>query len=175
MRCKRFLAGVTIFATSALAFPAFAQTLGAATVTPANTGNSGVINTSKKATAVPRQLMPKPRAARLERASAAKAAMHTAKQGVPLAELTNSKDKILAASVENASGHSIGTVQNVQTNAMGRASIVDVRLATPIGGTKIVKIKATALRYNQNGNLLTTHLSQTEINALPSASKTKNL
>jgi hypothetical protein len=77
-----------------------------------------------------------------------------------------------SASVQDASGNSVGRVQKVVTGSSGKPTAVQVDAGTFLGTTsKIVSIKASHLKYDRNRNILTTTLSKSEIKALPPATR----
>lgn len=167
MRCKHIMLGATMFAAAALAAPAFAaptdtqtnptstqsepsnmQTQPDTMGTPGATepGNSGLHSSASQANAKP----------------------------VPLTSVSDSKTKIMSAPVQDAAGNTIGTVQQVSTSPSGKAKSVDVTLTTTGGQSKIVKIKASKLRYDSASNLLKADLTKSEIEKLPTATTTTN-
>ena len=76
------------------------------------------------------------------------------------------------ASVHDASGNSVGTVQKVVTGSSGKPTAVQVDAGTFLGTTsKIVSIKASHLKYDRTRNVLTTTLTKSQIKALPPATR----
>lgn len=97
----------------------------------------------------------------------ATAARGTAMQ-VPIREVSNPKGRLAGASVQDKNGVSIGTVRDVIVDTEGKPTALRVDVGGFLGvGTKLVEIKATELKYEQDRNVLTTTLRKPEIEALP--------
>jgi hypothetical protein len=108
-----------------------------------------------------------PAAAQGEATGAATAARGTAIQ-VPLSKVSNPVGRLANASVQDKNGASVGSVRKVVTAADGNPTAVRVDVGGFLGvGTKLVEIKATDLRYEQDRNVLTTTLRKPQIEALP--------
>lgn len=108
-----------------------------------------------------------PAAAQGEATGAATAARGTAIQ-VPLSKVSNPVGRLANASVQDKNGASVGSVRKVVTAADGNPTAVQVDVGGFLGvGTKLVEIKATDLRYEQDRNVLTTTLRKPQIEALP--------
>jgi hypothetical protein len=102
-----------------------------------------------------------------EATGAATAARGTAIQ-VPLSKVSNPVGRLADASVQDKNGNSVGSVHKVVTDSDGRPMAVQVDVGGFLGvGTKLVEIKATKLRYEQDRNVLTTTMRKPEIEALP--------
>ena len=90
---------------------------------------------------------------------------------IPLSRVSNVAS-LNSASVQDASGNSVGTVQKVVTGMSGKPTAVQVDAGTFLGTTsKIVSIKAANLKYDRNRNVLTTTLTKGQIKALPPATR----
>lgn len=97
----------------------------------------------------------------------ATAARGTAMQ-VPLKDVSNPKGRLANASVQDKNGVSVGTVQKVILDADGSPAAVQVDVGGFLGiGSKLVEIKASELKYEQDRNVLTTTLRKPAIEALP--------
>ena len=97
----------------------------------------------------------------------ATAARGTAMQ-VPIREVSNPKGRLTGASVQDKNGVSIGTVRDVIVDTEGKPTALRVDVGGFLGvGTKLVEIKATELKYEQDRNVLTTTFRKPEIEALP--------
>jgi hypothetical protein len=97
----------------------------------------------------------------------ATAARGTAMQ-VPLKEVSNPKGRLSKADVQDKNGVNVGTVKKVIVDAQGNPIAVRVDVGGFLGiGTKLVEIKASELKYEQDRNVLTTTLRKPAIEALP--------
>lgn len=97
----------------------------------------------------------------------ATAARGTAMQ-VPIQEVSNPKGRLAGASVQDKNGVSIGSVRDVIVDSRGKPAAVHVDVGGFLGvGTKLVEIKASELKYEQDRNVVTTTLRKPEIEALP--------
>jgi len=106
-------------------------------------------------------------AANSEATGPATAARGTAMQ-VPIQEVSNPKGRLAGASVQDKNGVSIGTVHEVIVDSDGKPTALRVDVGGFLGvGTKMVEIKATELKYEQDRNVLTTTLRKPQIEALP--------
>lgn len=167
MRCKHIMLGATMFAAAALAAPAFAapavtQTGPASTqAEPDNTTTMG----APGATAPGNSAL---------HSSSYDSKSEASANAIPLTSVSDSKTKIMSAPVQDSAGNTVGTVQQVSTNPSGKAKTVDVTLTTASGQSKVVKIKASKLRYDSASNLLKADLTKSQIEKLPTASATMN-
>jgi hypothetical protein len=161
MRCKHIMLGATMFAAAALAAPAFAAPAGTQTG-PASTQ------------AEPNNAMGAPGAAQPGNSAMHSSSSQANAKPIPLTSVSDSKTKIMAAPVQDSAGNTVGTVQQVSTNPSGKAKSVDVTLTTAGGQSKVVKIKASKLRYDSASNLLKADLTKSEIENLPKATTTTN-
>jgi len=150
MICKRIMLGATMLAAIGLAAPAFAAGNASPAQQPGMAGTAG--NTATPGT------MPSDTSPSMKPAKAST---------VPLSTLSDAKSKIISASVEDSSGAQVGTVKSVKTSTSGKTSEVDVTLSGATDNGKVVRIKASKLRYEESGNLLTTTLTKSEIDKLP--------
>jgi hypothetical protein len=97
----------------------------------------------------------------------ATAARGTAMQ-VPIKEVSNPKGRLANANVQDKNGTSIGTVHKVIVDDAGKPTAVQVDVGGFLGiGTKLVEIKASDLKYEQDRNVLTTTLRKPAIESLP--------
>lgn|SRR5512135_87915 len=97
----------------------------------------------------------------------ATAARGTAMQ-VPLKDVSNPKGRLAKADVQDKNGVNVGTVKKVIVDAQGNPIAVRVDVGGFLGiGTKLVEIKASELKYEQDRNVLTTTLRKPAIEALP--------
>lgn len=97
----------------------------------------------------------------------ATAARGTAMQ-VPLSEVSNPKGRLANATVQDKNGKRVGSVQSVILDADGKPAAVRVDVGGFLGiGTKLVEIKASDLKYEQDRNVLTTTLRKPAIESLP--------
>ena len=97
----------------------------------------------------------------------ATAARGTAMQ-VPLQDVSNPKGRLANANVQDKNGASVGTVHDIILGADGKPAIIRVKVGGFLGlGTKLVEIKASQLKYEQDRNVLTTTLRKPAIEALP--------
>jgi hypothetical protein len=140
-------AGLAVTAALLLGAPAYAQGYG-----------SSMQNHNATPQATPTQQMPT--------TTGTMGSQTTATQ--PVTEVSDPASKLASASVRDSTGQSVGQVQSVQT-ANGRARSVKVSLTTTAGGSKVVSIRASKLRYDPNGNSLVTTLTSSQINSLPAA------
>ena len=93
----------------------------------------------------------------------ATAARGTAMQ-VPLKDVSNPKGRLAKASVQDKNGVSVGTVQKVIVDAEGNPVAVRVDVGGFLGiGSKLVEIRASDLKYEQDRNMLTTTLRKPAI------------
>jgi hypothetical protein len=164
MRCKRILLGAAMCA--AFAMPAFAQP-GATdpSGTEMTTGQKtqpmpGSMNNATPGPLNPATPMPKP-----SHFSKINSSRESAK-GVALTRISNPRQTLSSVTVQDSSGQTVGMVQAVETAPSGKPKAVDITLASGSGG-KIVRIKASKLRYQSSSNLLQAKLTQPQIDALP--------
>ena len=108
-----------------------------------------------------------PALAQSKATGAATAARGTAMQ-VPLSKVSNPVGRLAHSSVQDKNGDSVGSVRKVVADDEGKVTAVQVDVGGFLGvGTKVVEIKASDLRYEQDRNVLTTTLRKPEIEALP--------
>lgn len=169
MRCKHIMLGATMFAAAALAAPAFAAPTATQTNPATTQTEPGNMQTGPATIGTP--AMNEPGNSALHSSSSSSLAKAKA---VPLTSVSDSKTKIMSAPVQDSAGNTIGTVQQVSTNPSGKAKTVDVTLTTPGGQSKIVKIRASKLRYDSTSNLLKADLTKSQIEKLPTATTTTN-
>ena len=97
----------------------------------------------------------------------ATAARGTAIQ-VPLLSVSNPKGRLANATVQDKNGANVGTVHDVILDTAGKPAAVRVTIGGFLGiGTKLVEIKASQLKYEQDRNVLTIKLRKPAIEALP--------
>jgi len=86
---------------------------------------------------------------------------------VPISEVSNPAGRLANASIQDKNGTSIGTVKKVIVDN-GKVVAVQVDVGGFLGiGSKLVEIKATDLKYEQDRNMLTTSLRKPAIESLP--------
>lgn|SRR5690348_5549736 len=83
----------------------------------------------------------------------------------PVPTVTNAQQKLGRVAVEDVSGRTIGHVDHVQP-ATGAPLNVQVALDLPSGGTKLVTIAATDLRFDSSKDIVVTDLPKSEITAM---------
>ena len=87
---------------------------------------------------------------------------------VSLDKVSNPEGRLAHASVQDKNGTKIGTVRKVFVDASRNPTALQVDVGGFLGmGTKVVAIKASDLRYEQDRNVLTTTLRKPQIEALP--------
>jgi hypothetical protein len=94
-------------------------------------------------------------------------AMRGTAMQVPISEVSNPAGRLAKASIQDKNGTSIGTVKKVVVDN-GKVVAVQVDVGGFLGiGSKLVEIKATDLKYEQDRNMLTTTLRKPAIESLP--------
>ena len=87
---------------------------------------------------------------------------------VPLDRVTNPKGRLARATVEDKNGNSVGAVHDVVVDRDGRPTAVRVNVGGFLGmGTKLIELRATELKYEQDRNVLITKLRKPQIEAMP--------
>ena len=87
---------------------------------------------------------------------------------VPLDRVTNPKGRLAKATVEDKIGNSVGAVHDVVVDHDGRPTAVRVNVGGFLGmGTKLIELRATELKYEQDRNVLITKLRKPQIEAMP--------
>jgi len=170
MRCKRILLGASMFAAAAFAMPALAQP---GTTNPSGTDMTagqksepmpGSMNNATPGPLNPATPLHQPKPSHF---SKIQSSLESGK-GVALTRISNPKQTLNSVTVQDSSGQTVGMVQAVETGRGGKPKAVDITLASGNGGSaKIVRIKASKLRYQSASNLLQAKLTQSEIDALP--------
>jgi len=95
-------------------------------------------------------------------------AMRGTAMQVPISEVSNPAGRLANASIQDKNGTSIGTVKKVIVDSDGKVAAVQVDVGGFLGiGSKLVEIKATDLKYEQDRNMLTTTLRKPAIESLP--------
>jgi hypothetical protein len=95
-------------------------------------------------------------------------AMRGTAMQVPINEVSNPAGRLANASIQDKNGTSIGTVRKVIVDSDGKVAAVQVDVGGFLGiGSKLVEIKATDLKYEQDRNMLTTTLRKPAIESLP--------
>ena len=106
-------------------------------------------------------------ASRMAPTGAETAARGTAFQ-VSLDRVTNPKGRLAKATVEDKNGNSVGAVHDVVVDQDGRPTAVRVDIGGFLGiGTKLIQLKATELKYEQDRNVLITTLRKPQLEAMP--------
>lgn len=106
-------------------------------------------------------------AANMEATGHATAMRGTAMQ-VPISEVSNPAGRLANASIQDKNGTSVGSVHKVIVDSDGKVVAVQVDVGGFLGiGSKLVEIKATDLKYEQDRNVLTTTLRKPAIESLP--------
>jgi hypothetical protein len=87
---------------------------------------------------------------------------------VSLDRVTNPKGRLAKATVEDKNGNSVGAVHDVVVDRDGRPTLIRVNVGGFLGmGTKLIELKATELKYEQDRNVLITTLRKPQIEAMP--------
>jgi len=87
---------------------------------------------------------------------------------VSLDRVTNPKGRLASATVEDKNGNSVGAVHDIVVDRDGRPTAVRVNVGGFLGmGTKMIELRATDLKYEQDRNVLITKLRKPQIDALP--------
>jgi hypothetical protein len=87
---------------------------------------------------------------------------------VPISEVSNPAGRLANASIQDKNGTSVGSVHKVIVNPDGKVVAVQVDVGGFLGiGSKLVEIKASDLKYEQDRNVLTTTLRKPAIESLP--------
>ena len=87
---------------------------------------------------------------------------------VSLDKVSNPEGRLAHSRVQDKNGTKVGTVRKVFVDASRNPTVLQVDVGGFLGlATKVVAIKASDLRYEQDRNVLTTTLRKPEIEALP--------
>jgi sporulation protein YlmC with PRC-barrel domain len=85
-----------------------------------------------------------------------------------LTGVTNPKDTLTKAKVEDTKGASVGTVDEVMFDKKGKPSSLKVDVGSFLGvGGKDVAMKASAFKFDSDRKVLVTSMTKTQIKKLP--------
>jgi sporulation protein YlmC with PRC-barrel domain len=94
----------------------------------------------------------------------AKATVHT----MSLAAVTDPKDTLTKAKVEDTKGESVGTVDEVMMDKKGKPSSLKVDVGGFLGvGDRDVAMKASAFKFDPDRKVLITSMTKNQIKKLP--------
>ena len=94
----------------------------------------------------------------------AKATAHT----MSLAAVSDPKDTLTKAKVEDTKGDSVGTVDEVMFDKKGKPSSLKVDVGSFLGvGGKDVAMKASAFKFDSDRKVLITSMTKNQIKKLP--------
>src|SRR5579885_520679 len=101
--------------------------------------------------------------------SAFAADTHNAKTHMmALTTVSNPKDTLTKAKVEDSSGNSVGTVDDVMLNKAGHPTSLKVDVGSFLGvGGKDVAMKASAFKFDPDRKVLITSMNKDQIKKLP--------
>lgn len=89
---------------------------------------------------------------------------------VSLSQVSNPQETLAKASVQDSQGNSIGPVQTVVVGSNGKPTAVKVDVGSFLGtASKVVAIKASKLKFQQDNNILVTTMTKDQIKSLPQA------
>jgi hypothetical protein len=90
--------------------------------------------------------------------------------GVALRDVVNPKVTLANAKIQDQSGTSIGTVNDVLLDANGRPSEIKADVGGFLGiGSKVVAMKASDFKFDKDHKVLMTSLNKSQIQAMPEA------
>lgn len=85
-----------------------------------------------------------------------------------LAGVSNPKDTLTKAKVEDASGNSVGTVDDVMLDKSGRPTALKVDVGSFLGiGGKDVSMRASSFKFDPDRKVLITTMNKDQIKKLP--------
>lgn len=85
-----------------------------------------------------------------------------------LTAVSNPKDTLTKAKVEDAGGNSVGTVDEVMLDKKGKPASLKVDVGSFLGvGGKDVAIKASAFKFDPDRKVLITSMNKDQIKKLP--------
>jgi sporulation protein YlmC with PRC-barrel domain len=89
---------------------------------------------------------------------------------ISLTGMSNPKDTLTKAKVVDASGNSVGTVDDVTFNKAGKPTSLKVDVGSFLGvGGKDVAMKASAFKFDPDRKVLITNMTKDQIKKLPEA------
>ena len=99
-------------------------------------------------------------------ASDAKTATHT----ISLNAVSDPKDTLSKAKIEDASGNSVGSVDEIMLDKAGKLIALKVDVGGFLGvGEKDVAMQARTLKFDPDRKVLITNMTKNQIKALPKA------
>ena len=97
-------------------------------------------------------------------ASDAKTEAHT----ISLSGVSDPKDTLSKAKIEDTRGNSVGSVDEVMLKKMGKTKALKMDVGGFLGiGVKDVAMKASAFRFDPDRKILITSMNKNQIKALP--------
>ena len=92
----------------------------------------------------------------------------TAVHTMSLASVSNPKATLVKAKVEDASGNSVGSVDDVVLDKSGKPTSLKVDVGSFLGvGGKDVAMKASAFKFDPDHKILVTNMTKDQIKKLP--------
>ena len=103
-------------------------------------------------------------AAAAKSTSDAKTQAHT----ISLSAVSDPKDTLSKAKIEDTQGNSVGSVDEVMLDKMGKTTALKVDVGGFLGiGAKDVAMKASAFKFDADRKVLITSMNKNQIKALP--------
>jgi hypothetical protein len=89
-------------------------------------------------------------------------------KGTRASDVANPQTTLANASVENEQGESLGSIKSITTAGDGKASAVNIEVATVDGvGNKTVAVDATKFTYLPDRNVLVASLAKSDVQSMP--------
>lgn len=90
-------------------------------------------------------------------------------QGTKATDVANPQTTLASASVENQQGESLGSIKSITVGSDGKASAVNLEVASTAGMNKTVAVDASKFTYLADKNTLVASLSKSDVDGMPAA------